>query len=196
MRWISSKKSFSLVELLITIGIIGTLTALGVIFLNPVEHLREGRDAQRISDLQTLHSVIQKYKYSGKRIGSLGSVQTIYTSLVDTTSTCANLGLGSLADGWAYHCATSSASLQKVDGNGWLPINFGSNSDIAVLPIDPTNSTSSYYSYIVSSAGGYFLGASLESVKYLSQYATKDGGQSTVLYEKGEDLDLFSQSLY
>ena len=44
------KKGFTLVELLIVIGIVAILATIVVLVINPVELLKESRDSRRLSD--------------------------------------------------------------------------------------------------------------------------------------------------
>ncbi|MFA7201381.1 MAG: type II secretion system protein, partial [Candidatus Paceibacterota bacterium] len=46
----TSVRSFTLIELLIVIGILAILTAAVVIVLNPTELLKQGRDSTRMTD--------------------------------------------------------------------------------------------------------------------------------------------------
>lgn len=110
----------------------------------------------------------------------------MYVSLPDSTSTCANLGLPALPGGWSYRCA-STTTLTKVDGTGWIPVDFtqfSAGSILSRLPVDPVNATTSglYYAYI---PGSWHLSAGLESVKQRAGAATKDGGTNALRYETG-----------
>jgi len=198
-RLFISKKSFTLVELLIVIGIIAILSAVVVVAINPVEYNRQGRDAQRISDIRDLNTLISKYKFSGKRISSIGSAQTIYVSLLDEgSSSCANLGLPALTGGWEYHCATSQDDMKKTDGTGWLPVDLA-DVDAVVLPLDPSNVVlgSAYYAY-VTDGSDFELQTIMESERYGANGAedllTTDGGDQSDRYETGSDLTLFPTS--
>jgi hypothetical protein len=98
----------------------------------------------------------------------MGTSSFVYVSIPDTTSTCANLGLPSLPQGYSYRCVTSS-TLQKTDGTGWIPVNLSSlstGSPLPKLPIDPINTTSTgqYYTYVAG--GSWELNTILESQKY------------------------------
>jgi len=162
----SSENSFTLIELLIVIGIVAILAAVVVLVLNPNEFLKQSRDSRRLDELQTLNKAISVYLANGHTY--LGETNTVYVSIPDSTSTCANLGLPALPSGWSYHCSNND-NYRKIDGTGWIPINFtlvSFGSPLNTLPIDPENSTSTgqYYTYVIG--GSYELNAILESQKY------------------------------
>ncbi len=191
--------SFTLVELLVVVGIIAILSAAVIVLLNPTELLKRGRDSQRISDLKSIQTVIERYQYSGNRIGSMGLANTMYVSLVDVgSSSCADLGLPKLSNGWSYSCVTSTSTLQDVDGTGWVPVNISSTGLLSDLPIDPVNSTSTsnYYFYAYNPSGGFVLGAaSFESSKYgiagSNDAVSTDGGASDYAYEVGTNTTFY-----
>jgi type II secretory pathway pseudopilin PulG len=145
---------FSLVELLITVGIIVVLLTVTVLILNPVQLLYQSQDARRTADLGTLNKAISLYYSDALNDPStlfMGSSSVLYISVPDNSPTCSDLGLPSLPSGWTYHCAPSS-SYTKTDGTGWVPINFNSYSGgniMPALPVDPANQTSTgdYYAY-------------------------------------------------
>lgn len=56
-----SYKGFTLVELLLVVGILGTLTVAILMNFNPLEQVRKGRDAQRKADLATLQRALEIY---------------------------------------------------------------------------------------------------------------------------------------
>jgi len=53
-----TKKSFTLVELMIVIAILAILSAIVIFALNPAEMFRKNRDSRRMADLQTLNKGI------------------------------------------------------------------------------------------------------------------------------------------
>ncbi|MEK7611709.1 MAG: prepilin-type N-terminal cleavage/methylation domain-containing protein [Patescibacteria group bacterium] len=55
------KKGFTLVELLVTISILGILMGLVVTVLNPASFRAKARDGRRQSDLQVVQSAIEMY---------------------------------------------------------------------------------------------------------------------------------------
>src|SRR5437868_6520397 len=114
--FITNRASFTLVELLIVIGIVAVLSVVVIVVLNPAELLKQSRDSNRLSDLQTLHTSLSIFQADST--GSLGSTNTVYISIPDGSPTCANLGLPSLPSGWVYNCV-STTTLRNTDGNGW-----------------------------------------------------------------------------
>jgi hypothetical protein len=144
-----------------------------VLTINIPELLKQSRDSSRLSDLKTLNGAVSLYlnELPG---GNLGSSSTIYVSLPDktisgnATSTCTSLGLPTAPTGYNYQC-TSLQSYRDVDGTGWMPVNLAqlsSGSPISVLPVDPTNQTSTnlYYTY-ATNGGSYVFTAIPESQK-------------------------------
>ena len=191
IKEIQNNHSFTLVELLIVIGILAILTAAVIVVINPVEYLKQTRDATRMSDLSSINQALSVLESQGAT--SFGSANTVYVSLPDTSTSCANLGLAALPSGWTYACVTS-ANLQKTDGTGWIPVNFSSvstGSPLSSLPTDPINATSTnnFYTYITSGSNWTVSAQTLESTKYAYRAQT-DGGTSATAYEVGSSLTL------
>jgi type II secretory pathway pseudopilin PulG len=192
---ISDTKSFTLVELLIVVGLIAVLSVAIILAINPAELIKQARDSQRLSDLTNLSKAISLYEADTGGQGFMGTSSVVYVSIPDTTSTCANLGLPQLPPSWLYRCVSSS-TLQNIDGTGWIPINFNNLSfgkTLPKLPIDPINTTSSgnYYTYTYDNGvSKYELNANLESSKYKQQLAINDGGDNPSTYEIGSNLSI------
>jgi hypothetical protein len=149
-------------------GILGILMAVTILVINPAQYMKQARDTNRITDMESLHKTLSIYmaSTSGSSFGTTGDV---YVSLPSTLSDCSDLGLPA---GPTYHCVTV-ANLTKTDGNGWIPVNLsasGFSSPLPKLPIDPTNTVTGgkYYTYVPN----YQLTAVLESTKYTTQYPT------------------------
>ncbi len=139
--------SFTLIELVIVIGILAILAVVIILVLNPSEFLRQARDSTRMSDLQTLHSALGQYQADGGT--SLGSSNKVYVSIPSSQTNCSDLGLPTLPDDWAYKCSNST-NYRKTEGSGWIPVLFSNTSYgnvLNILPIDPVNATSTgeYY---------------------------------------------------
>ena len=187
-----SNKAFTLIELLITIAIIAILGSATVLVLNPVEMMSQARDSQRVNDLGVIKKAVDLSIFNNSSI-TTGTAQRVYLSLPSATApACDALGLPALPSGWQYVCS-SATNLTKIDGTGWLPIDFSSTNTPAItsLPIDPQNNASftKYYSYI--SGGSYVLTSLLESEKH-SKQAANDGGTDPGRIEIGSDLSLWT----
>lgn len=181
------KKGFTLVELLVVIGILAILTAAVVVVLNPAELLRQSRDAQRLSDFDAVRSAVSLYLSSA------------------TTPTVSNTGYAMVNTGYACYSLSGTCTATTstaIDGTGWVAINFselssvGLNSPLSALPVDPVNNATYHYAYKgFNTDKTYELNTILESSKYATGASNKmavDGGNSSTIYEVGSDpgLDL------
>jgi prepilin-type N-terminal cleavage/methylation domain-containing protein len=181
-----NNKGMTFVEIIVVMGIISILFASFFYIWNTMDVFRKSRDSKRINDLQLLDNAL-KTLLSTERNINLGEENVIYTSLPDSSSTCGSYNLIPLFSSYSYRCQTSDNYL-KVDGNGWLPINFtlGKILTISVLPIDPLNNKDYFYAYQVRQ-GRYKLTARFENKTNISKMAN-DGGFELTLYEVGSDL--------
>jgi prepilin-type N-terminal cleavage/methylation domain-containing protein len=191
-----SRAAFTLIELLVVIAIVAVLSVVVILVLNPSELLKQSRDSIRLNDLASLNTAIALFQTDNAG-ASLGTANTVYVSLADSSSTCGSWGLPALPSGWTYNCV-STTTLRNTDGNGWIPVNLDSisaKSPISSLPINPTNASSSglYYTYIPGTST-FELTTLMESKKYRyggsNDVVSNDGGSNLGLYEKGTDLTL------
>ena len=86
------------------------------------------------------------------------------------------------------------ADSRKIDGTGWIPLNFSTTtggSPIPYLPLDPANSSSTGYYYTYTVGGSYEVTALLEARK---NFAVRDGGSFVEMFEAGSDLSLLPVS--
>jgi len=188
---------FTLLELLIVISIIAILSVALVVILDPAEALRKARDAQRISDTNTMKTALGLY---------LTSTSTPYLGGLATNSTCKPTPATAFTSAGTYKIwyslpiasAISDLSLDGVtpgttaiakqattpalvDSNGWIEVNFDTligGSPISNLPVDPINTISSLsgvastdlvYRYACSVTPLAFeIDAQLESTAYTS----------------------------
>jgi type II secretory pathway pseudopilin PulG len=191
-NFLTNKDSFTLVELLVVIGILAILTAAVVIVLNPAELLKQSRDSKRTTDLANLNNAIKLLLTQNPDV-NLGAASTVYLSLSDSSSTCGSYSLPALPSGWRYQCATA-ANYQKIDGAGWIPINFSSTGNVAslpTLPTDPQNTGLYYYSYVAG--GSWEIATMFESKKYAAK-AQSDAGSDPERLEVGSNLALWNNA--
>jgi prepilin-type N-terminal cleavage/methylation domain-containing protein len=169
----NSRTGFTLVELLIVVGVIAVLATVVTVALNPAELLKRARDANRIQDMTTIKQTLTLYLVDQKTT-NLGSATTTYVSIPDPSATstagtnCSSLGL---PPGGNYHCA-GPQYYKEVNGTGWIPVDFtkiSAGSPVSALPTDPTNSASSgfYYTYVTNGKSAEVVSVP-ESDKYLN----------------------------
>lgn len=194
-------KGFTLVELLIVVGILALLAVFLLLVINPVEFIAQSRDAKRLNDIKILSETIvfaELYGedidiYEGKDIFKNIEAHRVYTSLpdMDGDKKCDEYSLPDLGDEvWEYRCFASSSSMGNIDGTGWLPIDLSTvpqgKRALYTLPVDPSNngSTGNYLLFGYSIAPESFsIAVKVDSNKYLDGLAVSDGGNSPTLYE-------------
>ncbi|HQA95820.1 MAG TPA: type II secretion system protein [Candidatus Colwellbacteria bacterium] len=183
---------FTLVELLLVMGILGVLTGVTILVLNPAELLKQTRDSERISDMKSLTQLFTVYNTQVSEL--YGDPKDVYLSLPDSEPDCSSYDLPDLPTGYGYHCVTE-ADLRKVNGSGWIPVDFTSipgGSPLSVLPVDPVNDSLHYYTFL--KGGSYKLSTEMESIAYgpagSNPVTIKDNGINSFLYEVGTNLTL------
>ncbi|MDD5430804.1 MAG: type II secretion system protein [Candidatus Pacebacteria bacterium] len=196
-------RGFTLVELLIVIGLLAILTTVTILVLNPVQLFAQARDATRLSDLDTINSALAYY------------LSTASSTTVDLDAAVANgcttYCFTHVAEATAgSNCGSRHAALGKetelnssdrdVDGTGWIPVDIRNSTGgppISNYPVDPSSTSSYFYDYTCDNSNfTYELDANMESVRYAYQGSddveSTDGGNSATIYEVGTDpgLDL------
>lgn len=114
--------AFTIVELLVVIGIISVLAVALLVTLNPAEAQRRSRDAKRVKDANTIQAIIEQHLNDG---GTLPSA-------CQTSGTCTSLTLAVAGAG--------AANTQNCSVNtNWL------RTDLCLyaktIPSDPVNAT-------------------------------------------------------
>ena len=213
----NTKKGFTLLELLIVIGILAILATVAILIINPAELLRRSRDSARISDLNTLKSAIGLY-LTDMRIPDLDSNNVICSTTTGarSTLTISSLPLTGGTSLPSPSCAATananvryatSATYTATDGTGWIPINFNAmstKSPLASLPIDPTNACGStaasrlFYTYSCNNADLTFLLTGRLESSYYAPLNTpfgimnNDGGVASSVYEVGTSFTIYN----
>jgi len=190
----TSKKGFTLLELLIVIAILAILASITFIAINPSELLKKARDSQRIADLASMRTAINYYvvNVSNPELGG----QSATTGCLDDASGKTTY---SHVSGVLYTGTTaSSTTVQATDGTGWIHLNLSGlagGSPLAKWPVDPNLTVYDatpprYYAYLCNHANTTFtLYANMESTTYAKggtgDVENKDGGSISTLYEVG-----------
>lgn len=203
-----NKKGFTLLELVIVIGILAVLGAVSVLVLNPAQLFAQARDTTRIEDMSVLRNALALY------VSTVSSPEMDYTGALACSTMCFVQESGTMAANCGGRYAVASVTTEDndrtVDGTGWIPVDLNSvpgGPALSVLPVDPTNDSTYFYSYACdNTAKTYELNANLESTRYCAggteDKESKDGGNmnevpiplvvcsGTAVYEVGTDAGL------
>jgi prepilin-type N-terminal cleavage/methylation domain-containing protein len=168
----SEHKGFTLIELLVVIAIIVILALAALIVINPIELLKRGRDATRVSDLQNLHQAISAAV-------SEASGSTAAVLCYNTSAPCS----GASTD--------NSGNARSNNGTGWVKVNLSNQAlKMPVLSNDPINDSTYHYNYN-SDGSQWEFNAVLESDQYKTKMS-QDGGNNDNAFEVGTSLTLIN----
>jgi prepilin-type N-terminal cleavage/methylation domain-containing protein len=129
----SAQKGFTLLEVLLVVGILSILASIVIFAINPSRNLADTRNAQRWSDVNTILSA--SYQYAIANNGTIPStITTTSTEVCNTAGTCSGLvDLGVLHAAGRYvvgipkdpSTATANGSGYNVvkDANGRITVN-------------------------------------------------------------------------
>ncbi len=185
-----SDKTF---KILIFISAVAILISAYILNIKPyiAELSKRDRDQIRIGDLSLIDSAINKLRNTNSNI-FLGETNKVYISIPSPKSNCEDLELPSLPENWEYRCKSKS-DYQKIDGNGWIPVDFTKLSDNELKSSLPTDSDGGYYSYVTGEKNDFIVTSPLESDKFLKKTALNDSGTDPVRLEVGSDLQLWAK---
>lgn len=133
MKKINRRSGFTLVELLVVIGILAILTAVVLVAVNPGRQLAQARDTQRRADVNTILTAISAYMADPENKGALPAG---ITNLCTATPHIIGSGAGNLDIGAILAPMYVAA----------MPF------DPSMTPVDPTNPDDTGYTVCVSSA--------------------------------------------
>jgi prepilin-type N-terminal cleavage/methylation domain-containing protein len=121
--------AFTLLELLIVMGVIATLATVLMVIINPAESTRRTNDARRFSDMQMIKTAIDLTASDGKTIPNTGS---------------------------GYIVLDSNTSLSDIDPSGTNV--FDVSKYLSYMPEDPSYKISGITKGLVMSGGNCVMG--------------------------------------
>lgn len=128
-----NKKGFTLIEILLVIGIIAVLATVVIVALDPAKRFADARDARRLSDIQSILDATEQYIVDNK--GSLPSG-------LDTTER--QLGTDS------GNCDLGSATCSVFnDSTGCLDLSAALGRYLKSIPTDPALGTAAQTRYSI-----------------------------------------------
>jgi len=130
-RFLNSKdRGFTLIEILIVIGIIAILAAIVIIAVNPARQFGQARNAQRFSDENTILNAVYQYA-----VDNVGSLPTTIPLSADCSGTATN-----------EICKTGGTCTGLVD----LSVLTDNETYIISMPTDPEGATTNGAGYHVA----------------------------------------------
>lgn len=130
----TKKLGFTLVELLVVIGIVAALTTVVFVSINPLERFKDARDARRVTDADTILSAVTQYI-----VDSGGSLPAGVGATYNQIGTCA-LGGGST------FCTAIGATAPCVN----LGVALSGNKYIKSNPMDPSGGNAVTTGYAIN----------------------------------------------
>ncbi len=135
-----SKPGFTLIELLLVIAVISALAVTVFVALNPAQRLKDGRDARRQTDVETILSAIHTSIVDNKGTLPSGLTAGMSEKQLGTATTGCITSAGGCTVALTADCVNLTASLSAY---------------LKSMPLDPNGGTAalSKYSVIVDANG-------------------------------------------
>lgn len=146
----STRSGFTLLEILLTIGIIAVLATVVVVSLDPVARFKDARDSRRLADIQSILSAVHQYVIDNQ--GSYPEGLDNTEKQIGTASTGCNIG-GTCSVSGEGDCVDLSNSLERYlkdiptdpesgsAGRTHYSIQRNSNNIVTVRSCDSTDTT-------------------------------------------------------
>lgn len=137
---ITSKKGFTLIEVLLVIGLLAILASITIVAINPSRQFAKSRDSQRVTDVYSIISAIHQYSLdnedtfpetiSGEEVEICKTESITCTSLVDLSVLTTNeeylptIPIDPLcSDGGNEHCSGGGTGYYvKLSENGGVTV--------------------------------------------------------------------------
>lgn len=127
----STRPGFTLLEILLTIGIIAVLATVVVVSLDPIERFQDARNSRRLADIQSILSAVHQYVIDN---------QGTYPTGLDTTER----HIGTASSG----CDLGGACSVSGDGD-CVDLETSLERYLKDVPFDPENGSSSRTHYSI-----------------------------------------------
>ena len=127
-----TKKAFTLIEILLVIGMIAVLATVVFVALDPAKRFRDARDAKRSTDTQSILSAVQTFIIDNQ--GSLPAGLTTTEKQIGTAATGCAISTGGCAVSGVADCINLTTPLAKY---------------LKTIPIDPSGGTASLTRYSI-----------------------------------------------
>lgn len=138
MKKIKKNKGFTLIEILIVIGIIAILAGIVIIAINPAKQFAQARNSERVASVNTILNAI------GQRIADNKGIFAGEFTIGSTTYTC---GVLPTVKQEITNSMADNTTDQTADLGCLIP------TYIPVLPNEPIGSTADQYTVEISSFG-------------------------------------------
>lgn len=127
-----SLRAFTLIEILLAIGIIAVLATVVVVSLDPISRFRDARDARRLSDIQSILSAVHQYVIDNQGAFPAGLDTT--ERQIGTASSSCSIG-GECSVSGDSDCVDLSSTLARY---------------LKDIPYDPSSGSTSRSHYSIS----------------------------------------------
>ena len=202
-------KGLTYVELLVVLGLIPVVIGIISGVLKVQNYYKTSRDLQRLQDLNLLNSALNFYFQNatsvdpdGPNLNNRGvdeSIPTIFVSVPGEKDKFFESCFYYPNNKTYYIYQASKNDYQKINGLGWIPINFLEVNfpGISSLPVDPINTLKSGFYYLYAfqrNPPQYEISAALESPQFQkggsADKVSTDGGNDENRLELGTNLNL------
>jgi hypothetical protein len=208
-------KGLTYIELLIVLGLIPVVIGIISGVIKVQDYFKTTRDLQRLQDLNLLNSALNFYFQNATSVDPDGpnlenrgvdeSVPTIFVSVPGETDKFFETCFYYPNNKVYYIYQTNKNDYQKINGSGWIPINFLEVNfpGLSSLPVDPINRFQSglYYLYAFQrKPPQYEISAGFESAEFQKggsiDRVSNDGGDDENRLELGTNLNLIPAFLF
>jgi prepilin-type N-terminal cleavage/methylation domain-containing protein len=130
----NSRSGFTLMEIMLVLGIIAILVAIVIAAINPTKQLNDARGADRRASIRELESAIVQYIIDGN------SVTSVPTGIVNAQPICRSTATGAVCSG------AGGYDLSALSTNGTY---------IVDVPVDPTETGAQLSGYRIYQIGSF-----------------------------------------